>query len=82
MSWLLVTPRALEATRRFLMRNKTIVTVFPSSFLLLSVVLGWFEASPALAQNGSQFKDWNPTSDEVRLKPNPSSPGKNYFEQD
>jgi len=51
------------------MRNKTIVTVLSSSFLLLSIVLSRLEVSRALAQNGCQFKDWNHASDEVRFKP-------------
>ena len=51
------------------MRNKTVVTVLSHIFVPMSVLLSDLFAARALAQNGNQFKDWNPASDEVRRTP-------------
>jgi len=51
------------------MRNKTVVTVLSHIFVPMSVLLSDLVAARALAQNGNQFKDWNPASDEVRRTP-------------
>ena len=51
------------------MRNKKVVTVLSHIFVPMSVLLSDLVAARALAQNGNQFKDWNPASDEVRRTP-------------
>src|SRR5439155_694292 len=61
--------RGRLSARRFLMRNKTVVTVLSHIFVPMSVLLSDLIAARALAQNGNQFKDWNPASDEVRRTP-------------
>ena len=51
------------------MRNKTVVTVLSHIIVPMWVLLSYLVAPRALAQNGDQFKDWIPASDEVRRTP-------------